>query len=217
MIFVGDDLAEAHHDVCVLDEHGERLAKRRVPEGLGGIGQLHALLAEHASEPSEVVIGIETDRGLWVAALLERELADAFMHQPDAEILRSLPGLGIVLGARVLGEFGDSPNRHKDAKARRCYAGTAQSPAPPAPGRRLLPLGLRSPHRLTRRAIPLRPPTPTRSDPPQGPASARQPARRHPRRLPPPPRHLRRNDRLGAHPRHSHLTVTPVGCLGVVA
>ena len=45
MIFVGDDLAEAQHDVCVLDEHGERLAKRRVPEGLGGIGQLHALLA----------------------------------------------------------------------------------------------------------------------------------------------------------------------------
>ena len=41
MIFVGDDLAEAQHDVCVLDEHGERLAKRRVPEGLGGIGQLH--------------------------------------------------------------------------------------------------------------------------------------------------------------------------------
>ena len=71
------------------------------------------------------MIGIETDRGLWVAALLERELADAFMHQPDAEILRSLPGLGIVLGARVLAEFGDSPNRYKDAKARRCYAGTA--------------------------------------------------------------------------------------------
>ena len=56
---------------------------------------------------------------------LERELADAFMSHPDAEILRSLPGLGIVLGARVLAEFGDSPNRYKDAKARRCYAGTA--------------------------------------------------------------------------------------------
>jgi transposase len=56
---------------------------------------------------------------------LERELADAFMHHPDAEILRSLPGLGIILGARVLAEFGDSPNRYKDAKARRCYAGTA--------------------------------------------------------------------------------------------
>jgi Transposase len=71
VIFVGDDWAEAHHDVCVLDEHGERLAKRRVPEGLAGVRQLHALLAEHASEPGEVVIGIETDRGLWVAALLE--------------------------------------------------------------------------------------------------------------------------------------------------
>ena len=51
---------------------------------------------------------------------LERELADAFMSHPDAEILRSLPGLGIVLGARVLAEFGDAPNRYKDAKARRC-------------------------------------------------------------------------------------------------
>jgi transposase len=71
VIFVGDDWAETHHDVCVLDEHGARLARRRVPEGLAGIALLHALLAEHASEPGEVVIGIETDRGLWVAALLE--------------------------------------------------------------------------------------------------------------------------------------------------
>jgi transposase len=311
VIFVGDDWAEAHHDVCVLDEQGERLAKRRLPEGLAGIAQLHALLAEHASEPGEVVIGIETDRGLWVAALLEagyevyainplaasryrdrhavsgaksdsgdarvladlvrtdrhqhrpvaadstlaeavkvlarahqsliwtrqrqvnqlrstlrefypqalvafsgelgerdalavlarapspaegrllslsalrstlhragrernldhkaqqiqqalrsqqlaaspqitsafaasvratvavsqeltrqideleRELADAFMSHPDAEILRSLPGLGLVLGARVLAEFGDAPNRYKNGKRRRCYAGTA--------------------------------------------------------------------------------------------
>jgi transposase len=311
VIFVGDDWAEAHHDIVVLDETGTRLARRRLPEGLAGIGQLHALLAEHASDPSEVVVGIETDRGLWVAALveagyrvyainpfassryrdrhavsgaksdpgdalvladlvrtdrhqhrqvaadselaeavkvlarahqslvwarqrqlsqlrstlrefypqaleafagelgsrdalavlqrapspeqgralslaairstltragrqrslvaraqqiqtalrteqlaqphqltracaatvrasvavaleltrqideLERELADAFETHPDAEILRSLPGLGTVLGARVLAEFGDAPNRYKDGKCRRCYAGTA--------------------------------------------------------------------------------------------
>jgi transposase len=311
VIFVGDDWAEAHHDVCVLDQQGARLAKRRLPEGLAGIALLHALLAEHAADSSEVVIGIETDRGLWVAALLEagyavyainplaasryrdrhavsgaksdpgdaqvladlvrtdrhqhrpvaadstlaeavkvlarahqslvwarqrqvnqlrstlrefypqaleafsgelgerdalavlarapspaegrllslsalrstlryagrkrnldhkaqqiqqalrseqlqatpaitrafaasvrasvavaqeltrqideleRELADAFMSHPDAEIMRSLPGLGLVLGARVLAEFGDAPNRYKDAKSRRCYAGTA--------------------------------------------------------------------------------------------
>jgi transposase len=320
MIFVGDDWAEAHHDVAVVDEHGTRLAQRRLPEGLVGIGELHALLAEHASGPSEIVIGIETDRGLWVSALveagyqvyainpfavsryrdrhtvsgaksdagdalvladlvrtdrqqhrpiaadselaeavkvlarahqglvwtrqrqlsqlrstlrefypqaleafsgelgerdalailarapspsegrllslsairatltragrqrrvdekaleiqtalrtdqlaqspavtrafaasvrasvavareltrqldeLERELQDAFETHPDAEIMRSLPGLGLVLGARVLGEFGDAPNRYKDGKRRRCYAGTA--PITRASGRR---------------------------------------------------------------------------------
>src|SRR5215210_1842344 len=54
---------------------------------------------------------------------LEAQLGDVFWRHPDAEILRSLPGLGLVLGARVLGEFGDAPNRYADAKARRNYAG----------------------------------------------------------------------------------------------
>src|ERR1700758_5659489 len=69
MIFVGDDWAEDHHDVHVTDEAGQRRAARRLPEGLGGIRQLHELIAEHADEPAQVVVGIETDRGLWVAAL----------------------------------------------------------------------------------------------------------------------------------------------------
>jgi len=311
LIFVGDDWAEDHHDVEVLDEAGATLARRRFAEGLEGVGQLHAILADHASEPSEVVIGIETDRGLWVASLvaagyavyavnpkaasryrdrhvssgaksdrgdakmladlvrtdrhlhrpvagdssvaeavkvlarahqrliwgrhrqvnalratlrefypaaleafgnelahpdavgvlgraptpekgrglalstltttlrrggrrrnveirakaiqealrspqldppaavadafgasvtasigviaemtrqltnLEAELGRSFESHPDAEIICSLPGLGDVLGARVLGEFGDDPNRYQDAKSRRRYAGTA--------------------------------------------------------------------------------------------
>jgi hypothetical protein len=311
MIFVGDDWAVAHHDIELQDAQGQRLARRRLPEGVEGIAALHALLAEHVEEPSEVVVGIETDRGLWVQALvaagyqvyainplaasryrerhvtsgaksdpgdarvlcelvrldrqhhrlvaadselaeavrvlarghqsliwtrrrqtnalrdtlrsyypaalavfgdaldspdavavlsraprpeqgrslsraqiasalrrggrqrniesraaeiqaglrsaqlqapaavaaafaaaaaasiavigelnvqigrLEAELAEAFQRHPDAEILNSLPGLGVVLGARVLGEFGDAPNRYQDGKARRCYAGTA--------------------------------------------------------------------------------------------
>jgi hypothetical protein len=36
MIFVGDDRAEDHHDVYAMDEDGERLAARRLPEGLAG-------------------------------------------------------------------------------------------------------------------------------------------------------------------------------------
>jgi len=317
MIFVGDDWAEAHHDICIEDDVGNVLVKRRVSEGLVGIAQFHALVADHIDDPSEVVIGIETDRGLFVGALvsagyqvfainpfsvsryrdrhgssgaksdpgdakvlaglvrtdrhnhrpvagdselgesvkvlarahqnliwsrqrqvsnlrstlrefypgaldafgddldsgdalsvlqraptpeagrslsrskiesalrhggrqrnieakaaeiqkhlraehlearpliahafgktvsanvavigelsaqiagIESELATHFEKHPDAEIIRSLPGLGSVLGARVLAEFGDDPNRYADAKSRKNYAGTS-----PSPGRR---------------------------------------------------------------------------------
>ena len=310
MIFVGDDWAEDHHDVYLLDEAGRRLASRRLPEGLTGVRQLHELIAAHAEDPDQVVVGIETDRGPWVGALtaagyqvfainplavaryrdrhhvsgaksdtsdaklladlvrtdrhnhrpvagdsadaeaikvlarahqsliwtrtrhtnalrnalreyypaalvafedlahgdalgvldrapnpaqgahlpltaiqsalkrggrqrniaararqiqvalrteqlsapapvaaafatttratvgiivelnrqiaeLETALAENFETHPDADIYRSLPGLGVVLGARVLGEFGDDPNRYTDAKSRRNYAGTS--------------------------------------------------------------------------------------------
>jgi transposase len=69
MIFVGDDWAEDHHDVYVMDADGARLASRRLPEGLAGIRGFHELVAAHVEEPGQVVIGIETDRGLWVQAL----------------------------------------------------------------------------------------------------------------------------------------------------
>ena len=69
MIFIGDDWAEDHHDVYLMDDGGARLASRRLPEGLTGIRQLHELVAAHTEEPEQAVIGIETDRGLWVGAL----------------------------------------------------------------------------------------------------------------------------------------------------
>jgi transposase len=56
---------------------------------------------------------------------LQQALAASFELHPDAEILDSLPGLGLVLGARVLGEFGDDPTRFAHAASRRAYAGTA--------------------------------------------------------------------------------------------
>jgi transposase len=73
LLFVGDDWAEEHHDVEVQDEQGRRLGKARLPEGIAGITQLHALLGTFLradAEPREVVIGIETDRGPWVHALV---------------------------------------------------------------------------------------------------------------------------------------------------
>ena len=70
MIFVGVDWAEAHHDVCVLDDAGAVLGRRRVPDGVAGLADLHALVADHIEEPGEVCVGIELDRGLLVQALV---------------------------------------------------------------------------------------------------------------------------------------------------
>ena len=69
-LYVGDDWSEDHHDVQLMNEAGERLAAKRLPEGVAGVAALHELIAQHASDPGEVVIGIETDRGPWVSALL---------------------------------------------------------------------------------------------------------------------------------------------------
>ena len=73
MLFLGDDWAEDHHDIELVDESGQRLVKRRLPEGVAGLAALHALIADHLGDddqPGDVVVGIETDRGPWVQALL---------------------------------------------------------------------------------------------------------------------------------------------------
>jgi hypothetical protein len=73
VLFVGDDWAEDHHDVEIQDETGRRLAKARLPEGIAGITRLHDLIGrflDEDAEPDQVKIGIETDRGPWVAALV---------------------------------------------------------------------------------------------------------------------------------------------------
>ncbi|MET7313796.1 IS110 family transposase [Streptomyces sp. NPDC005571] len=73
MLLIGDDWAEDHHDVEVQDESGRKLAAVNLPEGVTGIARLHELVARHGGEdldPAEVVVGIETDRGSWVQALI---------------------------------------------------------------------------------------------------------------------------------------------------
>ena len=77
-LLVGDDWAEDHHDVEVMDPGGRRLAKARLAEGVAGMARLHAMIGELAGElvgedpdeQVEVLVGIETDRGPWVAALV---------------------------------------------------------------------------------------------------------------------------------------------------
>ncbi|WP_435851592.1 IS110 family transposase [Streptomyces mirabilis] len=71
-LFVGDDWAEDHHDIEVMDHSGRRLTRARLPEGVAGMTRLHAIVGELVGDDDEVevVVGIETDRGPWVRALV---------------------------------------------------------------------------------------------------------------------------------------------------
>jgi len=55
--------------------------------------------------------------------VLAGQVEQGFGQHPDAEIYLSQPGLGVILGARVLAEFGDDPDRYADAKSPKNYSG----------------------------------------------------------------------------------------------
>ena len=119
----------------------ERNLERRAAEIQQALGtdqpETSGALAEAfgAATAARVAVLVSLNRQI---AELEAALSEHFDRHPDAEILRSLAGLGPVLGARVLGEFGDDPNRYADARGRKAYAGTA--PITKASGRSLLVL-----------------------------------------------------------------------------
>jgi transposase len=78
-LLAGDDWAEDHHDVELQAEGGRVLSRARLPEGVAGMARFHAMVAEAADalgvdpgdlDDVEVQVGIETDRGPWVQALL---------------------------------------------------------------------------------------------------------------------------------------------------
>jgi hypothetical protein len=83
-----------------------------------------ALVAEAFGRAAAASCTVARTLGEQVAAL-ESELAERFSQHPDAAIYAGLPGLGPVLGARVLSEFGDAPGRYADRRGRKSYAGTA--------------------------------------------------------------------------------------------
>ena len=64
-----------------------------------------ALLADAYGASVAAIVGVLTSLSTQIDSL-HATLGRQFAQHPDAEILGSLPGLGIVLGARVLGQFG---------------------------------------------------------------------------------------------------------------
>jgi transposase len=56
---------------------------------------------------------------------LATAVEEAFAQHPDAEIITSFPGVGSLVGARILAELGDDRTRFADARGLKAYAGSA--------------------------------------------------------------------------------------------
>jgi transposase len=88
--------------------------------------------ALNQSGPVEAALGVSvaTLIGILVSmhaavCALEQALAAQFDPHPLAPVLRSVPGLGPVLAARILAEVGDDPARFTNPGGLRSFAGTA--------------------------------------------------------------------------------------------
>ncbi|MFG2526314.1 IS110 family transposase [Streptomyces sp. NPDC048527] len=70
MIYCGIDWAERTHDVALVDDSGQLLAKRHITDDAAGYKILLDLLAEYGdTEEDPIPVAVETSRGLLVAVL----------------------------------------------------------------------------------------------------------------------------------------------------
>ncbi len=86
--------------------------------------QARPQIAEAYGASTRALVSIITELGHQIDAV-QQQVVTHFGRHPDGEIYLSQPGLGVVLVARVLAEFGDAPGRYTDGKARCNYAGTS--------------------------------------------------------------------------------------------
>jgi transposase len=69
-VYCGLDWAENHHDIALVNEAGELLAKQRITDDAAGYKILLDLLAAHGDTPhAPIPVAIETSHGLLVATL----------------------------------------------------------------------------------------------------------------------------------------------------
>lgn len=110
----------------------KRARRRDIPAKAAAIQQ--ALRTPHLGQADIVTSAYAATVRATVAILqtlnteirtMEGQVEAHFGQHPDAEIYLSQPGIGVIVGARVLAEFGDAPARYADARRRKNYAGTA--------------------------------------------------------------------------------------------
>jgi hypothetical protein len=110
----------------------KRARRRNIPDKASAI--LAALRSRQLSQPPVLTAAYAATVRSLIAVIttlneqvktLQGQVEEHFGRHPDAEVYLSQPGMGAVLGARVLGEFGDGPRRYRDGKARRNYAATS--------------------------------------------------------------------------------------------
>jgi hypothetical protein len=127
-----DPAAAAKLTVSQISAALKRARRRDIPDKAKAIQQ--ALRAEHLGQSGVVTTAYAATVRSQAAVLtvlneqiksLQGQVEAHFGAHPAAEIILSQPGLGMILGARVLAEFGDDPERYASAKARKNYAGTS--------------------------------------------------------------------------------------------
>jgi hypothetical protein len=186
-------------------------------------GQLAAppAVADAFAATTLAAVGIIAELNRQISQL-EATLTASFEQHPDSDIYHSLPGFGVVLGARALGEFGDDPNRYATSKVSpklrrhvtiddrvREEEGRSRPTRPqPAPLRRTRSGRVLRAHPKPRMPPLLRPAPNQRRSPSSGPTRARQPPRQHPSRLARASQPLRREHRLGPPPTRTRARTT---------
>jgi hypothetical protein len=119
-LFCGIDWAETHHDVAIINNDGDLVAKKRIPDDPEGFTQLIEILAEAGDAADALVpVAIETPRGLLVAALRSTERS-VYCDQPF--------GGGTVSRTAFGGPLEIRPRRCHDAGQ---HLARRRPPAPP--------------------------------------------------------------------------------------
>jgi transposase len=127
-----DPASAAKLTIAQISAALKRAGRRKVAEKAAHIQA--ALRSEHLGRPGVVTAAYAASTRALAAVLtafntqvaaMHKEVEAHFGQHPAAEIILSQPGLGPILGARVLAEFGEDPHRYASAKARKNYAGTS--------------------------------------------------------------------------------------------